>query len=58
MNELIDPKTLMRVSKFATQINRSVAWVHMLAKDKLVEMIDIDGYHFIVINEKSRKYLK
>ncbi|GEM_PF-5852910 len=55
---LIDINSLMRVSKFAGQINKSVAWVHNLAKEKLIDLVVIDGFHFVKVNEKSLKYLK
>ena len=56
MADTIDIKTLMRVSKFARIMNKSAAWVHGLAREGLIDMIDVDGYHFVVINGKSRKY--
>lgn len=58
MENLIDPKSLIRVSKFAKQCNKSAAWVHKLAEDKEVDMIVIDEYHFIRVNEKSRKFVE
>jgi hypothetical protein len=56
MSEIVEIKSLMRVSKFAQIMNKSAAWVHELAKQKLIDLIIIDGYHFVKINEKSRKY--
>ena len=56
MAETIDIKSLMRVSKFARIMNKSAAWVHGLAREDLIDLVIIDGYHFVRINEKSRKY--
>jgi hypothetical protein len=48
----------MRVSKFATKINKSVAWVRKLGEDDKIDVVEIDGFFFIRINEKFNKFLK
>lgn len=58
MNETIDIKSLMRVSKFAKQINKSVAWVRKLGEDNQIDLVEIDGFYFIRVNEKFHKFLK
>lgn len=58
MNELVDIKSLMRISKFATQINKSVAWVRKLGEDDKIDVVEIDGFFFIRINEKFHNFLK
>ena len=58
MNETIDIKSVMRISKFAKRINKSVAWVRKLGEDDKIDVIEIDGFFFIRINEKFRDFLK
>ena len=58
MNETIDIKSLMRVSKFAKLIDKSATWVHKLALEKKIDMVVVDGVHFIRVNDKFRKYVK
>jgi hypothetical protein len=58
MNETIDIKSLMRVSKFAKLIEKSAAWVHKLAEEREIDMVIIDGVHFVRVNDKFRKYVK
>lgn len=48
----------MRISKFAKRINKSVAWVRKLGEDDKIDVIEIDGFFFIRINEKFRDFLK
>lgn len=58
MNETIDVKSLMRISKFAKLIDKSPAWVHKLANEREIDMVIIDGVHFIRVNDKFHKYVK
>jgi len=58
MDEIIDIKSLVKVSKFAKLIDKSATWVHRLAKEKEIDMVIIDNVHFIRVNEKFRKYVK
>lgn len=58
MDEKIDIKSLMRISKFAKLIDKSATWVHKLAEEKEIDMIIVDGVHFIRVNDKFKKYVK
>lgn len=58
MNELIDVKSLMRVSTFAGLIKKSAARVHQLADKNKIDIIAIDGVHFVRVNDKFRKFVK
>ena len=58
MNETVEIKSLMRVKKFATQINKSVAWVRKLGEDGKIDIVEIDGFYFVRINEKFHNFLK
>jgi hypothetical protein len=58
MSETIEVKSLMRVSKFAKQINKSVAWVRKLGEDNQIDLVEIDGFFFIRINQKFHDFLK
>jgi hypothetical protein len=58
MNETIDIKSLMKVSTFASLNNKSAIWVHRLAADKKIDIVIIDGVHFVRVNEKFKKYVK
>ena len=58
MDEVIDTKSLMKVSTLAKATNKSTAWVYDLAKESLVDTVKIDGVLFIKVNDKSIKYLK
>lgn len=58
MDEKIDIKSLVKVSKFAKLMDKSATWAHRLAEEKKIDMIIIDGVHFIKVNEKFRKYVK
>lgn len=58
MNETISTKSLIRISKFAKQINKSVAWVRKLGEDDKIDVIEIDGFFFVRINEKFHDFLK
>jgi hypothetical protein len=57
-NETVETQSLIRVSKFASQINKSAAWVRKLADDGKVDVVEIDGFFFVRINEKFHSYLK
>jgi hypothetical protein len=48
----------MKISKFAKQINKSAAWVRKLGEDGIIDLVNIDGYFFIRINQKFHEYLK
>ena len=58
MAETVDINSLMRISKFAKLIDKSPAWVHKLAEEREIDLITIDGFHFIRVNEKFRKFVK
>jgi hypothetical protein len=58
MNELVDTKSLMRISKFAKLNNKSAAWVRKLGEDDQVDLVEIDGFFFIRINKKFHDLLK
>jgi hypothetical protein len=58
MDNMIDIKSLMRISKFAKLIDKSPAWVHKLAEESKIDLITIDGFHFIRVNDKFRKFVK
>jgi hypothetical protein len=58
MKETIEIKSLMKISKFAKQINKSAAWVRKLGEDEIVDLVEIDGYFFIRINHKFHDFLK
>lgn len=57
MSETVDTSSLMRVSKFAKQIDKSPAWVYKLGTEKIIDIIIIDEVFFVKINEKSVKLL-
>jgi hypothetical protein len=57
-NETIETKSLMRISKFALQINKSAAWVRKLGEDGKVDLVEIDGFWFIRVNERFHEFLK
>jgi hypothetical protein len=48
----------MKISKFAKQINKSAAWVRKLGEDGIVDLVNIDGYFFIRVNQKFHDFLK
>lgn len=56
-NTLIDIRSLMRVSKFAEQIKKSPAWIYKLGKERDIDLVEIDGCFFVLVNDKSRKLL-
>lgn len=58
MDETINIKSLMRVSKFAEQIRKSAAWVRKLGENGEIDILEIDGFFFVRINEKFHKFLK
>ena len=58
MNEIISTESVMRVSKFAHQINKSVAWVRKLGNDGLIDIVEVDGFYFVRINSKFHSYIK
>jgi hypothetical protein len=58
MEEVINVKSLMRISKFAQQINKSGAWVRKLGQDGEIDVVEIDGFFFVRINEKFHNYVK
>jgi len=58
MNETIDTKSLIRISKFASQINKSNAWVRKLGDDGQIDVVEIDGFYFVRINQKFHNFLK
>lgn len=57
MSDVIDVKSLMRISKFAKLNNKSAAWVHSLAKEDLIDLIVIDEFHFVKINAKALRFI-
>ena len=57
MDNLVNINSLMRISKFAKQLDRSPAWVHKLGHENEIDLIEIDGYWFVKVNEKSVKHL-
>jgi hypothetical protein len=58
MLETIEPKSLMRISKFAKLIDKSPAWVKKLGEQNKIDIIEIDGYLLVRINEKFRNFVK
>ena len=58
MNDLVNVKSLMRISKFAKQINRSAAGVRLLGKDNKIDLVEVDGFYFVRVNQKFHDFLK
>jgi hypothetical protein len=57
INETVHTKSLMRISKVAQQINKSAAWVRKLGEDGQIDIIEIDGFFFVRINEKYHRLI-
>lgn len=44
---IIETENLVKISTYAKEINKTVAWVYRLIETNRVKMIKIDGVNFI-----------
>jgi len=55
--ELVNPKSLVRISKVAQALGKSAAWVHAIAKRGDLNTVVIDECHFVRVDFKLRALL-
>lgn len=58
MDDTVNVRSLLRISKFAHQINKSAAWVRKLGEENKIDIVEIDGFFFVRVNKKFHDFLK
>lgn len=57
-SELVDIRSLVKISTFAGLIKKTPAWIHRLGKKSEIDLVVIDGAWFVRVNEKFRRYVR